>query len=261
MTGVKEELTTRLTSACIESRKSRPMRIARRSAPRVLQISCLTEQHLMQVLEKIRSDRGSRGLEIGGHDDYAFRRPFRDAGCECYETIIYFVYDDEEAFIDWPVKVAGDMNELPYKDASFDIVFASATTHHSPDLEATIREMAVSPSRAGSSSILTSRSADCSSMRSIRPRRGPPTEDGIKTYTKMNIQFSYYQKLFRKYGLEIDSARYTAYYEEKLDEMETAGVRHGNVAKIVSRLMRFAPAKPLLGRYALYWGQASSACK
>lgn len=39
-------------------------------------------------------------------------------------------------------RVIGDMNDLPLQDAKFDIVFSTATIHHSSDLERTFEEIA-----------------------------------------------------------------------------------------------------------------------
>ena len=50
-----------------------------------------TELNFLQALRHVRITGRERVLEIGGHDDYPFLRAFRDRGCTCYETNIYWV--------------------------------------------------------------------------------------------------------------------------------------------------------------------------
>ena len=48
-------------------------------------------------------------------------------------------FEDEEVYFE---RVLADMQRLPFTDGSFDAVVATATLHHSPDLEALSRELA-----------------------------------------------------------------------------------------------------------------------
>jgi SAM-dependent methyltransferase len=85
--------------------------------------------------------RFGRVLEIGAEADYYFLNWFHSRGAECHAANVFFQYlaSGEPG---WPERTLADMNRLPYRDGVFDLLLLSATSHHSPDLDLTVREVA-----------------------------------------------------------------------------------------------------------------------
>ena len=81
-------------------------------------------------------------LEIGGENEFPYLKSLHERGIDCSVTNIHFTYDSEDEPQPWVTKVAGDMNRLPFRDQFFDLVLLSATSHHSPNLDRTIAEIA-----------------------------------------------------------------------------------------------------------------------
>ena len=213
-----------------------------------------TEMNFLQALENIEIRGDENVLEVGGHDDYPFLVPFKEKGCRCFETNIYFVYDDNEEYRHWPERIVGDMNQLPYRDGFFDIVVVSAATHHSPNLDITIKELARVTKQGGSILIVNEpagtwfkHSLDCWNT------RGSHSRDDLIHENEYSLL--HYFRLFRRHGLILEKSLFARYYEEKLSSFDTRGVRFEPVAKMVSRLWRNQTAQKLIKSYGLWFGQ------
>lgn len=100
-----------------------------------------TLMNFEQALETVSFKEGDKVLEIGACYDYYFLKPFREKGCQTYAINIHYDLVEEDLYEDYPVKVLGDMNNLPFQDESFDVVLLSATSHHSTTPELLIREL------------------------------------------------------------------------------------------------------------------------
>lgn len=217
-----------------------------------------TEQNFRQALRYIPFSGNERVLEIGGHSDYPFLVPFRERGCLCFETNIVTFFDATGRFRDWPLKVAGDMNRLPYRDDHFDIVLLSATTHHSPDLDTTIREIARVTRPGGAILLLNEPTHGLFKhltdflYRDGRFRKGSG-RDALVHENEYSIRR--YRALFRKHGLVLKQSLFSAYYEEKLARAETRGVRFALLGGLVGRLWRFGPLREALKTRGLWLGQ------
>ncbi len=97
--------------------------------------------HFEQAVAMLRGRTFRNALEIGAQVDYPFLKQIRKLGASCHAVNIFFWFQEPDAYLDWPEKTLADMNGLPFRDAAFDLVVMSATSHHSPDLERTIREV------------------------------------------------------------------------------------------------------------------------
>jgi SAM-dependent methyltransferase len=82
-----------------------------------------------------------RALEIGAEADYYFLSWFRDRGAECHAVNVFFQFVNHDTQ-EWPERTLADMNCLPFREGVFDLVLLSATSHHSSDLDRTVREVA-----------------------------------------------------------------------------------------------------------------------
>lgn len=85
---------------------------------------------------------GAKVLEIGAGFCWASRE-LASRGCDlvsidiCNYLKIADLYIKEGLFFE---RVYADMDRLPFKDKSFDVIFAAAAVHHSSNLEKTFRE-------------------------------------------------------------------------------------------------------------------------
>lgn len=98
------------------------------------------QQAFNSIIDKYNF-KEARILEIGSCYDYYFLEPFRERGSECYGLNIHFTITPEEEYKNFPVKVLGDMNNVPFADSAFDVVVISATSHHSNTPEQLVREI------------------------------------------------------------------------------------------------------------------------
>lgn len=102
----------------------------------------LSSASFFEGLARARLDSGMRVLEIGADQRLWTLRTIRDFCREAYALNIYFQVEPGEEPGDWPTRVLGDMNALPFTDGFFDLVISSATLHHSPDLPGALSEVA-----------------------------------------------------------------------------------------------------------------------
>lgn len=102
----------------------------------------LSSASLFEGLARARMDSGMRVLEIGADQRLWPLRTIRDFCREAYALNLYFQVAEDEEPEDWPTRVLGDMNALPFTDGFFDLVVCSATLHHSPDLPGALAEIA-----------------------------------------------------------------------------------------------------------------------
>jgi len=86
---------------------------------------------------------GLRVLEIGAGFCWASRE-FADRGCDVVAVDITSYLKVADLYLKKGLffeRVYSDMDHLPFKDGSFDILFAAATIHHSSDLNKTFKEL------------------------------------------------------------------------------------------------------------------------
>lgn len=217
-----------------------------------------TRLNLDQALERIDLSGRRTVLEIGAEHEFSFLRPFRDRGLTCYATNIYFFYDDPEKFQPWPRKVAGDMNDLPFRDGFFDVVLVSATTHHSPNLDRTIREISRVTRPGGLVLILNEPTAGLIKHLWDRFGNNPAFRKGGERNGLIHeneYSVGLYRRLFRKHGLRLKTSVLSRYYEEKLLRREVKGVRWEIVARVVAGVWSVRAARPLLRAVGLTFGQ------
>ena len=113
---------------------------------RVLRMRSSHEQPWLSALVPFASARGRRVLELGcgaGYDAYAFCR----AGAE-YVGIDITPENPGRTrrhlghFDLAPRVLVADAEALPFREASFDVVFSNGVLHHTPDIERSFRESA-----------------------------------------------------------------------------------------------------------------------
>lgn len=203
-----------------------------------------TRLNVEHAISRIDLSGKRTAVEIGGTDEFPFLRPLADRGLACCAVNIHFEQDEARRASDWPLRVAGDMNRLPLADGAFDVVMASATTHHSPDLAATIREMSrVAASGAyvlilnePSGAVLKHWWDRLSGRREFRQGGGRTDEIHENEYA-----LSLYRRLLHENGLRLQESFLSRFYADRLSSGQTAGVRWAPVAALAGRLWRVPP--------------------
>jgi SAM-dependent methyltransferase len=178
-----------------------------------------TMMNFEQALALLGRLDGQRVLEVGAVFNYHFLRRFREQGAQCVAANIHVLMDMEDSARDWPEKVLADMNNLPFKDAVFDVVLLSATSHHSPNLERTVAEVERVLSPGGRALFLSD------PVGGIFKRLGGPlhAHDRHDLVHENEYPIWQYHSAFRKYGFK-PRYLFSAYYDEKL----RTGVIHPN---------------------------------
>lgn len=215
-----------------------------------------TEMNFCYAFGKLNLAGTETVLEVGSSDPYQYLEPFRDRGCRCVAANIYYAYDKRDANRTWPEKYLGDMNRLPFKDETFDIILFSATTHHSPDLDNTVSEAARVLKPGGTMVVINEptygvfKYAAARFDRRFSRGKGREVQIHENEYTMLA-----YRKAYRKHGLRLKESFFSVYYDHKLAAMRTAGVRFAVVAGFVSRLWRRRFFRETLKTYGLAPGQ------
>jgi SAM-dependent methyltransferase len=95
----------------------------------------------LEALSRAFLDSGMKALEIGADRTFHKLRIIRELCAEAWALNIYFHVTPDTRELEWPRRVLGDMNDLPFVDQYFDLVIASATIHHTADVGKTFAEI------------------------------------------------------------------------------------------------------------------------
>lgn len=206
------------------------------------------------AFERLGITGAERVLEVGAEHDFAFLERFRQRGCECYATNLYFCY--EKGRTPGPQVVLGDMNRLPYRSASFDAVLLSATSHHSPDLPGLLKELGRVTRPSGWVLLLNDPTHGL--LKHSFDRFGLGTVKGGSRDVLVNeneYSIAAYRRCAKAAGFDVYESFFSVYYDEKLRSGQVAGVRLAPLARLVSRAWRLQPLRRLLLKAGLYPGQ------
>jgi SAM-dependent methyltransferase len=205
-----------------------------------------TRLSLEQALKLINLDGRRTVLEIGAENEFPFLRPFQKCGMDCFALNIHFAYDDPGNFMPWATKVAGDMNQLPFRNEFFDVVLASATSHHSPDLDRTISEIARVTRPGGIILLLNDPIHAAAKHLWDKISRNPDFAKGGSRHGLIHeneYTIGQYRRSFRRHGLSFRQSLFPAYYDEMLSAGKTTGVRWSILAKLVSKVWHIPPLR------------------
>ncbi len=216
-----------------------------------------TEMNFRQMLAHVPVTGRERVLEVGGDEEFPFLQPFRDAGCTCFASNLYFHYDDEQTRADWPVRVLGDMHDLPYRDGAFDIVFLSATSHHATSLDRVVSELARVTRPGGYVFNINEpiRGVFKHALTRKRIEKGQQDTDRNELIHEHEYSIFEYLRAFRKNGLELQASLFADYYARRLSSAHVDGVRFAGLAKAVSRAWRQPVLRSILCGPGLWIGQ------
>ena len=213
--------------------------------------------NLDRALELVPPKNGGSVLEIGGQDDFPFLLPFRDAGCRCVCTNLFFRDDPDKEFRDWPEKVLGDMDNLPFRDGCIDAVMMSATSHHSPSLDLAISEVARVLKPGGTAYILNDPVGGLlKNVWTLFAKGFRHTEDRGELIHENEYTIGTYKRLFRKHGLVLEHSFFSVFYDQRLKSGDVKGVRFWPIAKVISWFWRIPPCRWFFMKVGLPVGQA-----
>ncbi len=100
-----------------------------------------TKVNFDAVFETLSLEGTERVLEIGSGSNSYFLLRFHEKGCDCTGVdICYRVVSGGAAPFHYR-RILADMNRTPFLDSAFDVVMASAATHHSPSIGRVLGEM------------------------------------------------------------------------------------------------------------------------
>ncbi|HET6573004.1 MAG TPA: class I SAM-dependent methyltransferase [Fimbriiglobus sp.] len=213
-----------------------------------------TDLNFRYAFDKLGITGSERVLEVGAEHDYPFLQVFRERGCECYATNLFFCYEPGRP--PGVQVVLGDMNRLPYRNGVFDVVLLSATSHHSPDLPGLMSELARVIRPGGWVLLLNDPTHGV--FKHALDRFGLGSRKGGDRHELVNeneYPVSAYRRLARASGFDESESFFSVYYDQKLRSGQVAGVRFSPLARLASLVWRIAPLRSLLHKVALYPGQ------
>jgi SAM-dependent methyltransferase len=216
-----------------------------------------TEMNLVQALEHVRITGTERVLEIGGHDDYAFLKPFQARGCTCYSANIYVRYDDEATRSMWPARFLADMHRLPFRDGAFDITLLSATSHHG-DLSSLATELARITRPGGVVININEPISGLLKHAFSRHKVEHGRQDTLRDELVHEHEYSIFEYVtaFRRAGFRLEKSLFSDYYRRRLEARRTTGVRFARLAGAVSKAWTRPSFRKLATGPGLWLGQA-----
>jgi SAM-dependent methyltransferase len=203
-----------------------------------------TALHFEQASEFLDIYSSQRVLEIGSETDYYFLKEFHRRGAQCHAVNLYFEYQEPDDYADWPEKTLADMNHLPFKNATFDLVVFSATLHHSPDIERTMTEVRRILSPQGVVLVLSEQ------IGGVFKREDRYTHRN-KLIHETYHSFKHYDSAFAKAGFE-PSYLFSRYFEQKLTSGDiNVNRRFARIGKVAATLWKIPAFRTLAAKQLL----------
>lgn len=214
------------------------------------------EMNVTHVIERLTISPGQSILEIGSDTPFRFLNMFRERGCRCVAANIYFDYDNQDTVIDWPERVVGDMNLLPFRDETFDFVLMSATAHHSPDIETSAKEAARILKPGGTMLVLNEPTGGwIKNLPALFDRRFARGKDRDELIHENEYTIFRFKNSFKDAGFQILDSFFSTYYDHKLQTAAVKGIRFAFLAGTVSRLWKIEGVRKFLMKTMLLPGQ------
>jgi SAM-dependent methyltransferase len=198
-----------------------------------------TAAAFLEGLSRIKPDSGMRVLEIGAERTFFNLRVIRDLCSEAFALNIFFHVTEDSMKQEWPTRVLGDMNQLPFADGYFDLVICSATLHHTPTIDRTLQEVA-RVLRAGGRALIVNEPVE-GSLKARGLRRGLAAHGRDEQIHEEPVTMRQWQRAIRASGLRPDSF-VPAWFMQQVAEAEKAPAdqRFASVARTLSPVLKSA---------------------
>jgi len=212
-----------------------------------------TQMNFEQALAEIGDYSNKKVLEIGSCFDYYFLNDFKNKNCDCYAVNIHFDVNDDERYQYWPKKIIADMNQLPFKNGSFDIVIISATSHHSVTPDVLVSEINRVLVKGGHCLMINDPTWGI-----IKNLGGP---DNTVAFRESHINENEYpiwryNKMFRSNGFQYKQL-FSHFYDDKLTNMEISPkTRFSLIAKAIKFFWKFSFLRFIIRTKLLWFAQA-----
>lgn len=185
------------------------------------------------ILEKLKPLAGKKVLDVGAGRPWS-TRAFAREGAEAVALDILadkkvglgaadVMMTRDKKFFE---RVLGDMNNLPFRDEAFDIVFFTGALHHSNELFKTLSECARVLKKGGEIGLTNEA---CTGVFG-RELVGKPTKYGINEHNYKYVRYLYYLK---KLGFSIRPFQEATFYEKH-------GANPSNILSTAAELKRYA---------------------
>jgi SAM-dependent methyltransferase len=144
------------------------------------------------------------------------------------------------------------MNRLPYRNESFDVVLASATTHHSPDLPGLMKELA-RVVRPGGWLLVLNDPVHGLLKHAFNRLANWSRKGGVRNELIHENEYSplAYRRLARQNNMELHESFFSVYYDRKLREGNVAGVRFAPLARVAVLAWKIPPLRWFLSKAML----------
>jgi SAM-dependent methyltransferase len=188
-------------------------------------------------------------LEIGAGSHSYFLRSFFEKGCDCTGVDICFRVEKGGVAPFYYRRILADMNKTPFVDGAFDVVMASATTHHSPYIGRVLGEMSRLVRPGGLMVIINEPVKGL--LKSLSRPSNPCERDEMINENEYSL-FAYTSRL-KKEGFAV-RLLLPEYVNQKLQAGTTSGFRFGGLGAALSFLWRRPLLKRTLKGTLLYLG-------
>jgi len=210
-----------------------------------------TLQNFEYAFSRLKISGKEKVLEIGAEHDCPFLSRFSDKGCECFATNLFFTYEDGKKPQANPI--IADMNDLPFRNNTFDVVLMSATSHHSPNLPGLFQELSRVTKPGGI--LLMLNEPTYGVLKHSLDWIGLGTKKGGNRNHSINEnEYSAFQytKLGNMSGFKIRESFFSVYYDNKLRSGDVSGVRFTPLAKVASSLWKWNIFRKLITTWLLF---------
>lgn len=213
-----------------------------------------TMKNFLYSVEHINPKASDIVLEIGSTYDFYFARHLEQkyGVKEIYGLNIHYDFkDNEELENNLPYKIVADMNDIPLKENSVDIVIISATSHHSGTLDILMKEISRVLRAGGRCAMIND---PCGGI--LKSLGGPSLSLERNIHINENeYPIMLYNKLFKENGLS-PYHFFSKYHEEKLMRKDIhPETRFYWIAKFTSYLYSFSWFQSFVRKYLLFYAQ------
>lgn len=200
---------------------------------------------------RAKPDAGRRVLEIGAERSFFKLRAIGDMFEEAYALNIFFHVTIDNEDIDFPERVLGDMNDLPFIDNTIDLVVCSATLHHSSTPEIALEEIA-RVLRPGGRALMLNEPVE-GVAKAFSGKHGHDRDEQIH---EDPVTFKRWMNAIADSGLKADHFLPAWFLAEVADAARlSSDVRFVKLARILAPLMAGSLSRDILGSLGRVPGQ------